>query len=164
MASIFTRIIDGELPGVFVWRDPECVAFLSINPMHPGHTLVVPREEVDHWIDLDPELNRHLWAWLSQHPKAWLYHEGQAHGVPLAPYSTPAEVFHSPQQRARGFYVAVDHPQAGRYDYAGLPFQFGETLPQTGRAPLLGEHNRLIYQELGYSPRDIVDLARGGAI
>jgi histidine triad (HIT) family protein len=61
MASVFTRIIDGELPGVFVWRDPECVAFLSVNPMHPGHTLVVPREEVDHWIDLDPALNQHLW-------------------------------------------------------------------------------------------------------
>jgi histidine triad (HIT) family protein len=60
MASLFTRIIDGDLPGVFVWRDPLCVAFLSINPMHPGHTLVVPRDEVDHWIDLDPSLNRHL--------------------------------------------------------------------------------------------------------
>ena len=60
MASIFTRIIDGELPGVFVWRDPECVAFLSINPMHPGHTLVVPRVEVDHWIDLEPTLAGHV--------------------------------------------------------------------------------------------------------
>jgi crotonobetainyl-CoA:carnitine CoA-transferase CaiB-like acyl-CoA transferase len=61
-------------------------------------------------------------------------------------------------------YVAVDHPQTGRYDYAGLPFQFGGTPPQTGRAPLLGEHNRLIYQELGYAPQDIVALARAGAI
>lgn len=60
MPSIFTRIIDGELPGVFVWRDPECVAFLSIAPMHPGHTLVVPRVEVDHWIDLEPTLAGHL--------------------------------------------------------------------------------------------------------
>ena len=60
MPSIFTRIIEGELPGVFVWKDPQCVAFLSINPMHPGHTLVVPRAEVDHWIDLDPALNAHL--------------------------------------------------------------------------------------------------------
>jgi histidine triad (HIT) family protein len=60
--SLFTRIIDGELPGVFVWRDPKCVAFLSINPMHPGHTLVVPREEVDHWIDLDPALCAHLFG------------------------------------------------------------------------------------------------------
>jgi histidine triad (HIT) family protein len=62
MPSIFTRIIDGELPGVFVWRDERCVAFLSINPMHPGHTLVVPREEVDHWIDLAPDLTAHLFG------------------------------------------------------------------------------------------------------
>jgi len=60
MPTLFTRIIDGEIPGVFVWRDPQCVAFLSINPMHPGHTLVVPRAEVDHWIDLDPALAAHL--------------------------------------------------------------------------------------------------------
>ena len=42
MPTLFTRIIDGEIPGVFVWRDPQCVVFLSINPMHTGHTLVVP--------------------------------------------------------------------------------------------------------------------------
>jgi histidine triad (HIT) family protein len=60
MPTIFTRIIDGELPGVFVWRDETCVAFLSINPLQPGHTLVVPREEVDHWIDADPGLTAHL--------------------------------------------------------------------------------------------------------
>jgi histidine triad (HIT) family protein len=60
MPSIFTRIIDGELPGRFVWRDDRCVAFLSINPLRPGHVLVVPREEVDHWLDLDPSLLDHV--------------------------------------------------------------------------------------------------------
>jgi histidine triad (HIT) family protein len=60
MPTIFTRIIEGELPGRFVWRDDVCVAFLSINPLRPGHTLVVPRVEVDHWLDLDPEVNAHL--------------------------------------------------------------------------------------------------------
>jgi histidine triad (HIT) family protein len=60
MATIFTRIIDGELPGTFVWRDDVCVAFLSIAPLRPGHTLVVPRAEVDHWIDLPAETNAHL--------------------------------------------------------------------------------------------------------
>jgi histidine triad (HIT) family protein len=58
VATVFTRIIDGELPGRFVWRDPDVVAFLSINPITVGHTLVVPRREVDHWLDLDPELWR----------------------------------------------------------------------------------------------------------
>jgi histidine triad (HIT) family protein len=60
MPTIFTRIIEGELPGRFVWRDNVCVAFLSIAPLTTGHTLVVPRAEVDHWIDLDPEINAQL--------------------------------------------------------------------------------------------------------
>ena len=60
MPTIFTRIIDGELPGRFVHRDDRCVAFLSIAPIRPGHTLVVPVAEVDHWLDLDPDLLAHL--------------------------------------------------------------------------------------------------------
>ena len=60
MTTIFTRIIQGELPGRFVWRDDEAVAFLSINPITTGHTLVVPVVEVDHWLDLEPELTKRL--------------------------------------------------------------------------------------------------------
>jgi histidine triad (HIT) family protein len=60
MATLFSRIIDGEVPGRFVWRDDRAVAFLTIAPMTPGHTLVVPVAEVDHWLDLDPDLAAHL--------------------------------------------------------------------------------------------------------
>lgn len=60
MATIFTRIIEGEIPGRFVWRDDRVVAFLTIEPLNPGHVLVVPVEEVDHWLDLDPSLLNHL--------------------------------------------------------------------------------------------------------
>jgi histidine triad (HIT) family protein len=60
MPTIFTRIISGELPGRFVWRDDVCVAFLSINPLRPGHTLVVTLAEIDHWLDLEPEVNAHV--------------------------------------------------------------------------------------------------------
>ena len=62
VASIFTRIIEGELPGRFVWRDDRCVGILSIAPLRTGHALVVPIEEVDHWIDLDVELAAHLFT------------------------------------------------------------------------------------------------------
>ncbi len=62
MASVFTKIIDGELPGNFVWRDDRCVALMSINPLKPGHTLVVPRDEIDHWLDVPAELAAHLFA------------------------------------------------------------------------------------------------------
>lgn len=60
MPTVFTRIIDGELPGRFVWKDERCVAFLTIAPLSPGHTLIVPRLEVDHWLDLEPDLAAHL--------------------------------------------------------------------------------------------------------
>ena len=56
MASVFTKIISGELPGRFVFEDDEVVAFLTIEPMTQGHTLVVPRAEVDQWQDVDPEI------------------------------------------------------------------------------------------------------------
>ena len=58
--SVFTMIINGDLPGHFVWRDEQAVGFLSINPICRGHTLIVPTAEVDHWIDLPPDTNRHL--------------------------------------------------------------------------------------------------------
>ncbi len=60
MATIFTRIFEGEIPGTFVWRDERCVAFMSINPLTHGHTLVAPIEEIDHWIDVAPDLSAHL--------------------------------------------------------------------------------------------------------
>ncbi|MDQ3152659.1 MAG: diadenosine tetraphosphate hydrolase, partial [Actinomycetota bacterium] len=41
MATLFSRIIEGELPGRFVWADARCVAFLTIAPLRPGHVLVV---------------------------------------------------------------------------------------------------------------------------
>lgn len=62
MSTVFTKIIDGEIPGTFVWRDDRCVAFMSINPMATGHVLVVPIEEVDHWMDASPELTAHLFS------------------------------------------------------------------------------------------------------
>lgn len=60
MATVFSRIIAGEIPGRFVWTDDTCVAFLTIAPLRPGHVLVVPRAEVDRWTDADDDLLAHL--------------------------------------------------------------------------------------------------------
>ncbi|KUI46739.1 HIT family hydrolase [Mycobacterium sp. GA-1199] len=54
MASVFTKIINGELPGRFVYEDDDIVAFLTIAPITQGHTLVVPRAEIDNWQDVEP--------------------------------------------------------------------------------------------------------------
>jgi diadenosine tetraphosphate (Ap4A) HIT family hydrolase len=55
MASVFSKIINRELPGRFVYEDDDVVAFLTIQPMTQGHTLVVPRAEIDQWQDIDRE-------------------------------------------------------------------------------------------------------------
>ena len=60
MASVFSKIIAGEIPGRFVWADERAVAFLTAAPLRDGHTLVVPREEIDQWTDATPDLWAHL--------------------------------------------------------------------------------------------------------
>ncbi|SIS17702.1 HIT family protein [Williamsia sterculiae] len=60
MTTVFSKIISGELPGRFVWRDDSVVAFLTINPVTDGHVLVVPIAEVDQWQSIDPALWAHL--------------------------------------------------------------------------------------------------------
>ncbi len=58
--SIFTRIIDGEIPGRLVWSDQLCIAMVDIHPLNRGHCLVIPRVQVDQWTDLDADLVTHL--------------------------------------------------------------------------------------------------------
>jgi diadenosine tetraphosphate (Ap4A) HIT family hydrolase len=60
VGTVFSRIIAGELPGTFLWRDDRCVVFMSINPIATGHALVVPIEEIDHWLDAPADLTAHL--------------------------------------------------------------------------------------------------------
>lgn len=60
MPSLFTKIINGEVPGKFVYKDEHVVAFMTISPISAGHTLVVPRQEIDHWIDMPPEVAEHV--------------------------------------------------------------------------------------------------------
>ena len=62
VSTIFTKIIDGELPGRFVWKDEQCVAFMDIMPQSEGLLLVVPRAEIDRWPDLPAELAAHRFA------------------------------------------------------------------------------------------------------
>lgn len=62
MASIFTRIINGELPGHFVWRDDVAVAIMTIAPVKAGHCLVIPVEEINHWDDVPADITAHLMA------------------------------------------------------------------------------------------------------
>ena len=95
MATIFTRIIEGDIPGTFVWRDERCVAFMSINPLAHGHTLVVPIEEVDHWVDAPVELTSHLFEVTHHIARAQrdAFHPARV-GVIIAGYEVPHAHIH----------------------------------------------------------------------
>ncbi|MBF0687156.1 MAG: HIT family protein [Cellulomonas sp.] len=60
MPTLFTRIIDGEIPGRFVWADDRAVVLLTIAPITDGHALVVPRDEVEQLTDAPDDLLAHL--------------------------------------------------------------------------------------------------------
>ena len=60
MSTVFEMIIEGAIPGRFVWSDDKCVVFSTIEPVTPGHMLVVPRDPIDKWTDLPPSLLSHL--------------------------------------------------------------------------------------------------------
>ena len=60
MSTIFTEIIKGKIPGRFVWADEVCVAFATIEPHTDGHVLVVPRDEIDSYVDAPDNVVAHL--------------------------------------------------------------------------------------------------------
>lgn len=90
MATVFSRIVAGELPARFVWQDQTCVAFLSAAPLQPGHALVVPREEVDEWVEVDPALVTHLTTVAQQIGKAQVAaFSARRAGLMIAGYEIP---------------------------------------------------------------------------
>lgn len=60
MASIFTKILAGELPGHFVWKDETCFAIMTIQPIRAGHLIVMPNEEINHWDDMPEATAAHV--------------------------------------------------------------------------------------------------------
>jgi histidine triad (HIT) family protein len=60
MASIFTKILSGELPGHFVWKDATCFAIMTIQPIRGGHLIVIPNEEINHWDDMPEATAAHV--------------------------------------------------------------------------------------------------------
>ena len=70
MASIFSRIVAGEIPSWKVAEDERYYAFLDINPLMEGHTLVIPKKEVDYIFDLDEETYAGLWQFAARVARA----------------------------------------------------------------------------------------------
>ncbi len=111
------------------------------------------------------ELDALLMPWFQERTRDELFNTCSQWRVPCAPVTSPGELLNDPHFQVREFWVEVDHPRAGRLTYPGAPFRMSETPWQTGRAPLLGEHNEEVYgQLLGYDNDDLVRLREGGVI
>jgi crotonobetainyl-CoA:carnitine CoA-transferase CaiB-like acyl-CoA transferase len=93
------------------------------------------------------EVETLLQRWVGQRKKKDIYRAGQARRLAFGYLASPGDVLESPQHRARGYFVDVDHPVVGRHSCCGAPFQMGETPWRSMRAPLLGEHNEDVYSD-----------------
>lgn len=129
MSTVFTKIIDGELPGRFVWKDERCVAFLSIAPLAYGHALVVPRQEVDRWTDADPELVTHLMKVAQRIGKAQVEAFGSARaGLAIAGFEVPHTHMHvwpSDSMEDHDFRQAMEDPDQQKMDEAAEKLRVG---------------------------------------
>jgi len=120
---------------------------------------------VDRWVHAD-ELNPAVEKWARGYDKEDLFHKLQALSVAAAPVNTAGDIVESPQMQARGFLAEIDHPRAGRLRYPAPSYRLSRTPFSTDRgAPLLGQHNELVYCDgLGYSRDDLVKMAEAGVI
>ena len=112
------------------------------------------------------EIEPYISEWMMNHTRSEIYHQGQAVNCPIVPIMSPDEVVNDEQLKARGFFVEVDHPRAGKVKYPSAPYQFSETPWAVNRpAPLLGQHNEEVYcSELGFTTEDLVKMREAGII
>ena len=104
--------------------------------------------------------------WLNEQTVLDLYHKAQARRIPFAPVSTMGDLLSSEHLNARGFFVQIDHPEAGSYQYPGPLFKMSRTPWELRRpAPALGQHNREVYAErLKMSDAEMAQLKQKGVI
>jgi CoA:oxalate CoA-transferase len=112
------------------------------------------------------EINPRIEEWVRQFTKDEVFHKLQAAGIAAVPVATSEDLVNSSQMQQRGFFAQIEHPVAGEVKYPTGAYQFSETTRKGERsAPLLGQHNELVYcGRLGYRRQDLVHLREAGVI
>jgi len=110
------------------------------------------------------EIEAAFYEWLLPRTKQQAMLEAQAVGWPLSPLNTPADVVKDPHFRERGFFAELEHPLGGTVELPGLAVRFSGTPGEMRRAPMVGEHNSAVLQQLGYAPAEIAALRTQGVI
>lgn len=184
------RIVAGARYHGTPWgRVPERPVVMGRMRASDGYILVAPVEN-HHWRALVELMGNPEWAtdpkwdsmfyraqhlfeiapqiqgWVMQQKKQELYHRGAQKGIPMGPVNTVKDVLENEQYAARGYFVEVEHPRAGKYKYPGWAYQMSATPARVYRpAPLLGQHNREVFcSVLGYSEQEFRQLEESGAI
>jgi CoA:oxalate CoA-transferase len=105
-------------------------------------------------------------SWMEKHTKEEICREAQALSCPITPVNSSEDIVHSEQMKARGIFVEIEHPVAGRLKIPSAPYRFSRTPWVLERAaPLLGEHNEKVYCErLGYEKEELKELEDAGVI
>jgi crotonobetainyl-CoA:carnitine CoA-transferase CaiB-like acyl-CoA transferase len=115
----------------------------------------------------DPQaMIERIGRWMKQYTREEICSRAQAASCPIAPINSSEDVVNSEQTKARGIFVDMEHPKAGKLRIPTVPYHFSKTPWSLERpAPLLGEHNQSIYCErLGYSRKELRALANAGVI
>jgi CoA:oxalate CoA-transferase len=107
-----------------------------------------------------------LQEWVGKQSVQELYRKALEHKIPFAPVSTMGDLLSAEHLKARGFFVEIAHPQAGRYRYPGAPVKYSATPWEMRRpAPLLGQHNREVFVgRLKLKEAELAELERNGVI
>jgi CoA:oxalate CoA-transferase len=121
-----------------------------------------PLGRMTHWPEIIPLIKN----WMSSRTKEEVYHPAQQLGCTVTPVTKTADIVNSKQSKARNFFSAISHAEAGRFKYPTSPLIFSETPVKIERpAPMLGEHNEEIYiRRLGYTKEEVVQMAKAGVI
>lgn len=122
------------------------------------------KDEFARW-DNAPELQPLIEEWMLQHTRDEIYHLGQSFRCPVGKVQSAADVFDSPQMKAREFFVEIEHHEAGKLNYPSVGYKLSKTPWQASAAPLLGQHNQEIYSgRLGYTQDELAKLQDSGII
>ena len=161
----------------------------GIFPCRDGYVMIYPREdrqwnalvkimgkpelaESEYFCTRDAriqhagEVNRLIAQWTANLGKDEIYSRVAPSGCPTALFATSEDVYRSPQLQARQFFSSLDHPQAGKLLYPGLPYKLANASPDPARpAPLLGQHNAEVFcDELGLSHDELSGLRKGSVV
>ena len=112
------------------------------------------------------KINPHIREFVKHYKKEELFQQLQENALAAAPVNTSEDLVHSAQMESRGFFAEVEHPEAGKLKYPGVPYKFSETPSKVKlAAPLLGQHNESVYCGwLKYSKEELVKLKESGII